>query len=410
MKPKQNCFFDIHCHAFNLSHLNFSAYLHNLRPRQLIRSRTKAAYVIKIAEYMISRFLLGSKKGSKLGNLVSLMENDVGMFFLLIDHFLKSGNPDIFRPDNTITLHGKSYQKFVLTPLMIDFNYPSTFDRIFYDVPPEKPLAEQYEDLLKGIRDYYAFDLDSNFNKIPAKGKKLFAIHPFLGVNTRNYKTPDEVKQLLDRYFGSYAADKKSAAENPDSQALFFAGIKVYPPLGYDPWPEDSAERAKVELLYDYCTQHGIPITSHCQEMGIDVDARANELVHPDRWRSVLLQPRYFNLKLNLAHFGRQDYWFFPKHEWERKIIALINERPHVYTDIAFRGFNRSYYKRMSQLTSDNPLLADRLLFGSDFLISLIEQNSYNDYLVQFASSTSVLGKDLADRMCSVNPWRFVYE
>jgi hypothetical protein len=34
-----------------------------------------------------------------------------------------------------------------------------------------------------------------------------------------------------------------------------FAGIKLYPPLGYDPWPAKNEEREKVKLLYHKCLE-----------------------------------------------------------------------------------------------------------------------------------------------------------
>ncbi len=406
-------FFDVHFHALNLSHLNFSAYLHNLRPSRQIRSRMKAGYLLKMISYAFRRFILGSKKGSKLGNLVSLMENDTGVFFLLMEQYLKIKSPRVLLPDNTLLMGDRAYQQIVLTPLMIDFYYPSTFNNIFYHIPPRKPLEEQAIDLLNGIRSYYQNKLDADLQPVATgQDHKLFAIHPFLGINTRNYADTKQLNDMLDRYFAKYQENKTAANESLENQEIFFSGIKVYPPLGFNPWPDAPHERSeltKVEHLYDYCISKGIPITTHCQEMGIDIDARARELVNPIRWEKVLDQPRYHGLKLNLAHFGQQDYWFFPKRKWEKRIIKLINDHPNVYTDIAFRGFTMNYYRDLAELIYKHPRLGERVLFGSDFLISLIEQKSYNHYLAVAAQSYKKIDPDLMHRICSINPQQFIF-
>ena len=98
---------------------------------------------------------------------------------------------------------------------------------------------------------------------------------------------------MLDKYFGAYSGSYDALKSNfgkfhGDIDSLgsnFFAGIKVYPPMGFDPWPEAGLERDKVEILYQYCCKKNIPITAHCSEIGFNLDNNADTYTSPKKWR-----------------------------------------------------------------------------------------------------------------------------
>ncbi len=192
---------------------------------------------------------------------------------------------------------------------------------------------------------------------------------------------------------------------SPDALPLRFAGVKVYPPLGFDPWPEDGGELEKVRILYEFCEKRGIPITTHCDDQGFRVIPleEAWSYAAPARWEGVLAS--YPGLTLDFAHFGTQysrpvgrgkarslREVLLQSTEWTQTIIRFMDEYPRVYTDISFNGCDPSYYAHLSELLGRLPaamrdLVASRIMFGSDFVVSLTKVRSYADYYRHYAAS-----------------------
>jgi len=108
----------------------------------------------------------------------------------------------------------------------------------------------------------------------------------------------------------------------------YFAGVKLYPPLGFDPWPTTSTEEmAKVRYLYGYCSEKAIPITMHVSDGGFIAVPNSEELTSPRKWQAVL--HAYPHLKVNLAHMGHQakkKWGLFPKREWQEIVLDLRND------------------------------------------------------------------------------------
>ncbi|MCJ7681340.1 MAG: amidohydrolase, partial [Candidatus Aminicenantes bacterium] len=216
-------------------------------------------------------------------------------------------------------------------------------------------------------------------------------------------------------------------AKIPDG---FFHGIKVYPPLGFDPWPDESSdepteERWKVRFLYDFCQTGGIPITTHCSDGGwIVSDTECARLwTSPSRWIPVL--ERYARLTINFAHFGAQDR--SRKDEWRKQILDLMCRFENVYADLSYIGCRKSAYEDLETCIarycsggpdSDNreARILKRILFGTDFLIHLIQSESYTRYLEIFRDLNSRRddkGSDggfIKNRLCFMteNPERFL--
>ncbi len=259
--------------------------------------------------------------------------------------------------------------------------------------------------------------------------KRVIEIYSFLGINTQNYEL-EKIKIMLDKYFKDYRGLREDLLKNMgqfDSNidnipSNFFAGVKVYPPLGFDPWPTDSFEQKKVDHLYTYCVQHGIPITSHGGGGGFVAINDKNDLMDctsMSKWESVL--EHYPSLKLNLAHFpaefGAQRVLARPAYKREnqrlKSMIRLITEKHNVYTDFSCRAWSDRYYmclrKVLDGLTKDDKVkLTSRILFGSDYAVSLGSIESYNRYLDIF-SRTEYLTPEEKHLFCSANPERFLF-
>ncbi len=415
-------FYDIHCHAMNLSHPNFLAVINRFK-----FDKKMALSLLKPTAH--------SSSLTKIANLLSIMENDLGDFFLIWEYFIKT-DPNLF-VNEKFKIAGNTYDKIVLTPLMLDFGINEQMrntKKIFYNTPPQKPIIEQVMDVFNGIRKYMKYDIlisetsdkKVEFQYVDAKrDKKLFEIYPFLGLNTRNLKTVEELKtKILDKYFIKYHTLKGNDllkkftdhqgkfAEHIDDKHFdynfFFAGIKVYPPLNFNPFPDknlESLEYEKVMYLYKYCEEKHIPITAHCSDGGFQITSNAVSYTNPEKWEKVLqLFPK---LKINLAHYGTESKkWFFKT--WRKKVIDLSLQYENCYTDLSCQAFDEKFYRTLSEDFTKYPKLIDKMMFGSDFMIHLMWTNSYNEYISAF-KDTKYLTNNQRDTICRINSQKFIW-
>jgi predicted TIM-barrel fold metal-dependent hydrolase len=462
-------FFDAHLHAFNLSHPSFSGFvsrlLHDL-PKVVLKRQDAShpllmltllslgillavpfvvvvlvllavclvpVYAIpclrnRVRSWGKSVFGAVKRRLGKVMNLLFVMENDIGSMFLLVENCLRDPH-SLMLCGEGLHIGNERYTRIVLTPLMMDFGYKSRTRRgagnakkwIRYDVPGDRPIVEQVVDLFRGIRDYVGTESDEKLaERYPALGpttRRVFEIYPFLGLNPANY-TRERIGDLLEKYFAEYTGRREDFRArlgqfDGDIEHLgshFFAGIKVYPPLGFDPWPEEDEDAmAKVELLYTRCSEKGIPLTTHGGSGGfVAVDREdLTKISAVAKWAAVLRH--YPDLKLNLAHFppGKGD-------EKRRDgTIELVLKYANVYVDVSCRATSDRYYQELKDLlqglpAADAEKLRARILFGTDFAVNLMWTDSYNQYLGLF-SHTPALTPEEKHAFCSVNPERFLF-
>lgn len=307
-----------------------------------------------------------------------------------------------------LVIDNMEYDKIVITPLVMDFGTKTTYyDKAHYNNKPvKKPVVEQIIDLFNGIR---------NYKKLSPY--QLFEIYPFMGINTKNYYL-NEVRLMLDTYFDNYrgsqyAFKRRMGNFNGTIESINenkYAGIKLYPPLGFDPWPDNKRELEKVQLLYDICQRKQIPITCHCSDEGFPIknQKEMEKLTSPAKWENVL--KNYSRLILNLAHFGKHNH----TDEWQKKILEFIINYANVYSDISHRGFDDDFYKNLKEVINsykDNQIrekIKKRILFGSDFMINLLKIDSYCKYFEIF-SNTKHFTPEEKNYFCSINPQRFLF-
>lgn len=465
-----NKFYDIHFHSLDLSHANLTAFIarilddNNIDMGKLEKKgvfKYSFFYVLKnlpevlwstivnLPKKIIGKFSPGNKKPdsekvsvNKIRNLLSFMESSVLFDFLIIEHFLKNKEP-VVSAKNEFKSGGKNYNKIVLCPLVVDFGYKNIHDdNIFYNIPPQKPIVSQITDLFDAVRKYYNYEITiKNENGITKfeekkvsidKGERLFEIYPFMGLNPENYSY-NKVEEMLNKYFSGFSkSDTKQDRQKKlyDKMGKFngnledemdckniFAGIKLYPPLGFDPWPDkcekcaDNAamgkncecSRAKAELIYRTCVERNIPVITHCSNGGFKVSDNSEEVTNPGtRWAKVLGE--YPELKINFAHFGSGD------DKWQQTITEhILKPGSNVYTDFSCNTENDQYYGMLQKLVSNKPeKLSERILFGSDFMINLLWIKSYNDYLKCFAE-TKYLDDDLKLKFANTNSEMFLF-
>ncbi|HOJ52809.1 MAG TPA: amidohydrolase family protein [Syntrophales bacterium] len=409
-------FYDIHFHAMNLSHPNILAFLARFNLRLLLLAGSVIGPIVT--------FLAGGRIKRTL-NLLSVMENDIANFFLLLEYSLKywpsaAGDPPP-ADGGKIIAGNMAYDRLVLTPLMMDFGAKNITTASYYRFPPQKPIAEQVIDLFNGIARYTKYELRASstgeVRVLERLFPPLFEIYPFLGLNPRNY-TLSEIETLLKKYFDDYTPDWEKFRAHMGTfdgdigrmGSFNFMGIKVYPPLGFDPWPEKEPEELeKVNYLYNLASEKGLPITSHSSDGGFVTVKDSAYRTDPARWEEVL--KRYPELKLNLAHMGHEGkrrWGIFPRKAWRKKVLNLVDKYENVYTDFSCLAFDDSFYEDLRKTLDQAPKkLRQRILFGSDFMINLLWIDSYNDYLARFLK-TRYLTTEERHLFCSVNPCRFL--
>jgi predicted TIM-barrel fold metal-dependent hydrolase len=418
---KTTRFYDAHCHALTLSHPAFLAFIDTLRNRGLENIYAQATS----PNYLIGALFF--KGGERVRNMFSVMENDVGSIFALMEDDLRGkfatpGDPPPLVAGDRLAIGESSYDRLVLVPLIMDFAMgQSAPTDAYYGKSAAKKVEVQARDILNGIRDYRRSRPDG-----------FLEVRPFLGINTRNYEI-GELARVLDAAFSGYRRGLEPSVsaframesfdeDHESASDLRFAGIKVYPPLGFDPWPAGGREREKVSFLYEFCEARDIPITTHCDDQGFRVVSleEAWTFTSPSRWRKALeAHPR---LRLDLAHFGAQysrpvgrvrslsEAWTQPT-EWRDEIVRLMSDFPRVYTDISFNGSEAGYYESLVAFMAGLPdaiceLALDRIMFGSDFLVNLSKVRSYSDYFRIF--SASPLPEEWRRKLAHENPERFL--
>ena len=440
-------FYDIHYHLFDLSHPNLLAFLlrDDLITKQTVRKILgKLPFLYKMLPAGVVSLFSGkiSNKvkdylihdAGKVLNLLSVMEGAIEYHFLYTEYFLLKENLHF---GNSVT---NRYNKIVVCPLLMDFGYKG-MDKLdcFYYFPPAKPVVNQVLDLINAIYFYYNYDLilhpdkPEKFKLIPTatpKEKKLFEIYPFLGINTQNYDL-SEIAELFDKYFRGYEYDRtpserqlklfnklgtakidledmifrRKEAKDTDYYSYLFAGIKLYPPLGFDPWPSDNQnELDKVKFLYSECIRRKLPVTVHCSDGGYKTSPDAHKLTDPSqKWQIVLSQSEYKNLKINFAHMGSQKEG---KTEWQQTVLKTIARNSQVYTDCSCLTPQVEDYEIINSAMNEDT--ESNILFGTDFVINLIRSHSYNEYLNNFIQSPYL--DDRQKKLISeINPERFLF-
>ncbi len=524
-------FFDIHCHIFNLSHPNLLLFVKRLLSekkvqitavliafllliftivsRIFIRTNNQivdqilfySSIIFSILFFIILILLINTSLLKILTslpiinrsiNLVSVMENNLGDFFQLMEN-------DIVKLQQEKKI---KQQNIIITPLMMDFGYKwvNDFPDIYYNKLSRKPITDQVIDLLNGIREYRGKTKKRN---------PIIEVYPFLGINTQNYPWDNEskvklrkkininklqkklgkdkieyvslnskdrflryygnmdnkdkeiilqhintidkdqidylyeesnrqkatkrkrttVKVLLNKYFGKFkieSPDKRhdklfnkmgkfngNIDDKKTDYNYFFAGIKVYPPLGFDPMPDDPIECKKVRYMYDMCIKKNIPITTHGAEGGFQViENRLIKKYVYYNWEKVLDDEKYKSLKINFAHFGNFKY------KYAKYIFKLILNHDNVYTDFSYKCFKKNDYKKLfkliNKLTKDNKEYRNKLLthinFGTDFMINLLRTNSYYEYLSNFMDDkNNYFSLDEKKLFYKSNPMKFLF-
>lgn len=185
-----------------------------------------------------------------------------------------------------------------------------------------------------------------------------------------------------------------------------FAGIKIYPSLGYFPYD------ARLMPMWEYAEKNDIPVISHCSpynptynrgwpyeikamlsgsKIPLDIDTRnrkrlcsnfSNPLNFP------FIMDDFKKVRICLAHFGSEYHWRrfldYPedKDSWFILIKDLMDKYKNLYSDISYTLNNYEFFPLLKVLLAD-PKLKYQILFGSDY------------YMVEYKATERRFGIDL---------------
>jgi predicted TIM-barrel fold metal-dependent hydrolase len=206
-----------------------------------------------------------------------------------------------------------------------------------------------------------------------------------------------------------------------------FAGIKLYPPLGYYPFDK------RLYMVYQMAEEHQIPITTHCSRGGIfykgkiskemrihpitgkEYKAHKNKFVtdiytDPDNYNYLLKD--FPNLKINLAHFGGSDEW--DKYlvnsidddgelSWYLKVRGLIAKYPNVYTDVSYTMYKKDLLPLL-KVNLEDEAINKKILFGSDYYM-VEQQLTEKEFSVNLRAS---IGEEKYRLIAEKNPIPFM--
>lgn len=376
-------FFDCHVHLMNLKHVSFTPLLASVLDNPF--NAVKSGFLSPV--YLSSS---DSNLKTNIQNALVCFEEPIqdtieNLYADLCGKLQKDNNnaPKIFiNENNKFVFRNIEYDVYSLIPLCIDFstkdNNSSYYKQKYNDLITPFAL-----DTLEGISVFKQNHPLANLN-----------FYPFLGINSTVH-TKEKVKSLLNEFC------------SPNKPNHFY-GIKIYPPLNNDPWPiHDKDEWEKVEIIYNFAEENNLPLTTHCDNQGFRVTTTENawKYTDPFSWKYVITS--HPHLRIDFAHFGRfyaNDSHIVDRvtsrimmsptlghNKWIETIIKYIDKYDNVYTDLSFSFLDKVFMKSLTTLLlNKTPLqekLKKRIMFGTDFAISLLKTSSYTKYLSEFESS-----------------------
>jgi len=430
--PGKKYFIDSHCHFFNVADVP----LFNI--------------IDRINLNLLRLAIVWPKSLNDLKDMVA-------GFFLFMENDIASNIQRVINEMNSACgthVPGYGDKLKIVTPLIMDFEKSKGCGH--------EKLKHQVANLLQGINtaDKHALDND-------------FRVLPFLGLSMKRFDKSasfdDTIKGLKVSFPSVDERREPTALNNGD-----FIGIKLYPSLGFDPFPEGDDEKTKKKRdnylnVYKHISDLGLPVTIHCQRAAhMSGDRKKKELLRytdPANWLSILKDnPGLHDLRINFAHFGGEEsvrktvlwdeedddlwgadktYSFINKRSWTYRIIELLKKYPNTYSDISAFDFtdaravaslawilsldqdNMSPFKEVGKHK-----LIDKLLWGSDYPMILMSRTLNGGYVPLMDSFINAIdtgvsnlsgfimpprdqrpeSRDFIDKLTNINPARFLFD
>ncbi len=210
-----------------------------------------------------------------------------------------------------------------------------------------------------------------------------------------------------------------------------FHGVKLYCPLGYLPSHPD------LNPVFRTCIGNGIPVTAHTSPGGFPsqcgqirsfrrkkdgvvvpvffdkedfVKQRKPEkgesaqslfFADPGNWLDVLESAGFGRLKVNFAHFGGEDHiGAFADGKanpgnWTAAIVELMERFENVYADVGYCPDSKMP-EYIGKIVARHPVVAERLMFGTDYVMIMINGCGLTNYFNEYTRLTSAMLRDNA--------------
>ncbi|WP_320130749.1 amidohydrolase family protein [uncultured Sphaerochaeta sp.] len=386
-------FFDQHFHVMTLEHPNLLSLMSTIKeglPNLLTSGALSPSYILTNKNLVHSQMLTRAMNtlitfDQPIGQTFAMMEDDLQGKFQTKEKEGEQKDPP-FIHEGKMHFRDTTYDKMAMCPLLMDFSQrKDKKDSLYYPPNNVQKILKYAEDTLEGI-DWY--------HKNRPEG--LFEFFPLIGITP-----PEHNLQFIGDLLETYIAQDKI---RKGKQGFF--GIKFYPPLGYNPWPTDEAEKEKVCMIYDFCEKNSIPIITHCDDQGFRTISTKKAWLYtsPASYKPVL--EHYPSLKLDFAHYGWQYNKLqknpinmisaaannLPDSPWFYEIIELMQTFPQVYADVSFSGTTSDFYIQLdnyikTQNSEKADIIRNRTMFGSDFCVNLFKVESYSRYYQIFEQS-----------------------
>lgn len=222
------------------------------------------------------------------------------------------------------------------------------------------------------------------------------------------------------------------------SKQYGFAGVKLYPPMGFKPIGNDpnkaygkkpgymvNGKKLDTELrrLYSWCIDNDVPIKTHGNN-SIEADVNTGCNASPEYWGKVLAIPAFAALRVNAAHFGgfdetRPNSTDCPDNDdnirdWEEIAANLTDRHSGYYVDLGYwndvlRNKGKSYDEilgKVRNLLRVHSNLENQILYGSDW--SMIGRLvGHQHYLGDVKSAIKELGLK-EEKIMSKNALRYL--
>lgn len=190
-----------------------------------------------------------------------------------------------------------------------------------------------------------------------------------------------------------------------------FAGIKLYPNLGYMP------THPELMKVFKVAEEKDVPVLTHCSTGGVRYhgmsQAQAAAFGHPSNYIPIL--KAYPNLRICLAHFGGIDEWqnylngemkdLNGQDNWVWSIYRMMTsgDYPNLYTDISYTMWagDDSVTIHPLKVLLSNQHVREHVLFGSDYYMVEREQRTERQVSMNMRS---ILGEALFEQLAYTNP------
>ncbi len=420
-------FFDTHCHLFNILDVPLYESLAGL-----VNKDTLSLLLVAMGIPIAIAADLPHKKLEEYRNFLKFFERDARANIHWFAKQLHTATEETIYK----TLIGK-IQRIVITPLVMDFDTNIQTTDLGFDY---KSSEHQFQRLRQAILDTPDCQIE---------------IYPFMGFALDKLNDPTALTRLQDWWqeFGYSSTERARGFQGPLQPPGKAIGIKLYPPLGFNPCPENLP--ATYYEFYKWCIENDLPLTVHCQESSYCVNAeeraKCNANTHPRNWQRLLEKHSELRgLRINFGHFGGERQLKklvetgdnnrargLNRNSWCYTLLQLLDAYPNTYADLAAYDYSSESFQTTlgSILAGSTEALSEplaqkipdicigKLIWGSDVPMilaaeSLVEDNraSYKKYLECFVGSLqdlpgsqTNLKKKICHAVMRANPAQFLF-